>query len=334
MVNGIIVGIDNNGVENIYRVIICKYEEIKENTKLYNWDFKCEMMTKNQIISTINKYSSKVFLNIGLNENNDIIGKTASLSRFKKEDNGHHPIVIISQINNTEDKLIGYKIGTYDGNVKNISLKEIIAYGNRMQKQGLIPVENAIFVNEDALSNKRAHFKSYPNMPFISESYEVNKNKYADTNRRINVRENEKTLVKASEIFDKEQLEQLKLGKMHRVDIRIYANPKISAKKMKILREGLEKGVNVKPFAFPEYKELSMLYYIDCIENGIDIKPMLNPEYNEGHLFQLALAIELGLDISKMCNPKLTPNDMEEIRERLEANIWRDELVKKDGSWK
>jgi len=333
MQKGIVVGIDTQGNDKIYRVLVCNIQENSKGKCFYDWAFKCVTMDTSRIISQI-MTDKNFFLNLGIDNSGKITGKSASLSRFDDNKSGRHPLVIISQISTTDGRLIGYKAATYDGNVRNISLKEMIAYGNRTTKQGLIPVQNAIFVAEDEATGKKAHFKSYPNMPFITELYEVGKNKYSEQNRRVPVRQNEKTLVKASEIFDKEQMEQLKLGKQHKVDIRIYANPKISAKKMKILRAGLEKGLNIKPFAFPEYKELCMMYYVDCLENGIDIRPMLNPKYNEGHLFQLALAVELGLDISKMCNPSLSANDMEEIRERLEANIWKDELVKKDGTWK
>ena len=92
-------------------------------------------------------------------------------------------------------------------------------------------------------------------------------------------------------------------------------------------------GVNVRPYAHPEYNPLCMMYYNDCLDNHIDIKPFLSSKYNAQQLFQLALGSENGVNIEKMCNPKLGANEMAEIRERLEANIWKDQLVKKDGSW-
>ena len=79
---------------------------------------------------------------------------------------------------------------------------------------------------------------------------------------------------------------------------------------------------------------MAMRYYSDCLENNINIRQFLSPKYNIGQLSELSLAVELGLDITKMCNPKLKADEMAEIRERLERNIWKDWLVNKDGSWK
>ena len=206
----------------------------------------------------------------------------------------------------------------------------MLAYGNRITKQGGVPVQNAIFVKADG--DKKEHYKSYPNAPFLNEVLITNKNKYSEV-KKSPVRENQKTLKRLDEIYTKPQLVQLKLGKEHGVDIRVYANPSLTAEKMKILRCGLENKVNVKPIAFNEYTEKAMLFYIDCLENGLNIRNFLNPKYDLGQLSELSLAEEIGLDISKKSNPKLSASEMAEIRERLEHNIWKDELVKKDGSW-
>lgn len=330
MIKAVVVGIDKMGQEDVYRLLVCNYAaNPSSSVESYSWNFKCVMTNAEDLVKYIRKYGNDFILNIGF-ENNKITGKSAALTRFNSNKN-HHPFLIISQIQNkANNNIIGYKIATYDGKVKNISLKEMIAYGNRATKQGLIPVQNAIFVPQE--NDKKAHFKSYPNMQFIVETYDSGKNKYTD-NRRVQTKSNEKALVKASEIFTKEQMYQLGLGKKNGVDIRIYANPKLSAEQMEVLREGLQDKVNVKPFAFPEYTRDCMLSYICDLKNGLDIKKYLSPKYCLGQLFQLSLANEQGLNISKISNPSLTAEEMTEIRERLEANIWRDELVTKDGSW-
>lgn len=331
MVKALVVGIDKVNNNKLYRVICCEYKDTEKGKGYHKWNFKCEMLQEDKVKELIKKRGNEFFLNIGLDSEGNINGKNSSLTRFDASKTGHHPVVIIAQYQTEEGRLIGYSIATYEGKVKSIPLKDMIAYGVRCNKSGTIPVQNAIFVPSD--ETKRAHFKSYPNMPFIVSLHNTGKNKYVDT-RKVDMKANEKSLSKINEIFTEAQIHQLKLGKAHGIDYKVYANPNLSPEQMKVLREGLEKGINVKPFSHPDYSALSMMYYIDCIENNINIKPFLSSKYKPDQLFQLSLASELGLNIEKICNPKLGASEMAEIVERLEAKVWKDHLVKKDGSWK
>lgn len=320
-----VVGIDKVGNETGYRIINGMAVPIDNTDKQYNWKFECKILNEKQVIETLSK--GLKYINIELKDGK-IKGSTGALSRFESKQ--HKPCVIISQLVNSENKILGYKVASYDGSVKNIPLKEMVAYGNRISKGNCIPVQNAIFV--PAEGDKKEHYKTYPNSSFFIEKIPSKKNAES-RQKRVQLKENGKTLNRLEEIYTKEQLVQLKLGKEHGVDIRVYANPALKPNQMTVLREGLEQRINVKPIAFPEYDYYVMRYYLDCLKNKIDIRQFLNPQYNIGQLSELSLAAELGLDITKMCNPKLSPNDMAEIRERLERQIWKDELVKKDGSW-
>lgn len=325
---GILVGIDKDNQNNKgYRILTANLKALGVNK--YNWNFKATMMNEQQLINSI-VHSTDTFkwLNVTVS-NGKIKGINASLSRFEST-KGHHPYLIISQLENQDSKIVGYKVANYDGNVKNIPIRELIAYGERTTKIGEIPVQNAVFIPSDG--KRRGHFKPYSKMEFIIEVVESQKNKHVEE-KKVNVVKNAKTLSRLEEIYSREQIEQLRLGKQNGIDIRIIANPQLSAEQMKTLREGLESGVNVKPFAFPEYQVLNMKTYILDLQNGINIKAYLSPKYDLGQLAELSLATELGLDISKMSNPKMSANDMAEIRQRLQYKIWKDELVKKDGSW-
>lgn len=323
---GTVVGIDTDNLNNkVYRVLLSDIS--KKGNDEYNWKFRCNLVPEEKLRGLpVNKW-----LNIKF-ENNKITGLGAALSRFNSTN--HHPYVVLSKLVSDDDRILGYKIASYDGAVKNIPLKSILAYGNRIAKMGAVPIQNAIFIPADG--DKREYFKSYPDCDFIKEVIHINKNTKAEQ-KRVQLQKNGKTLnntSKLEEIYTKDQLVQLKLGKDKGVDIRIYANPALTAHQMKQLRKGLEMGLNVKPIAFPEYKVDAMAYYIDTLEAGFDIRTFTNPKYDIGQIAELALAYELGLDISKMSNPKYAANEMAEIRERLERNIWKDELVNKDGDWK
>lgn len=326
---GIVVGIDSDGTNKAYRVLVATIVPKKEE-KQYNWKFECRLLSKQQVIALLQR--NVKWLNIKL-DNGEIKGSAGDLKRFNSNNN-HRPYVIISQLINSDNKIIGYKIANYDGGVKNIAIKEMVAFGNRAVKQGYIPIQNAIFIPADKNSKdaKSSYFKSYPNSPFIEERIITNKNEYADK-RRVNSVKNEKTLNKLDDIYTPEQIRELKLGKKNGVDIRIYANPSLSARQMHILRDGLEKKVNVKPFAFPDYTEDAMKYYILEIITGMDIRQYLNPKYSIAQIAELSIAVDEGLDVSKMQDPSLSVRQMQERRIRLENNVFHEEDVKVDGSW-
>lgn len=327
---GIVVGIDSGNGCKAYRSLIATISAKQGVAKQYNWQFECKLLTEEQLIDTLNRKVK--WLNVKL-DNGKIKGSSGDLKRF--DSNEHKPFVIISQLINSDNKIIGYKIANYNGGVKNIPLKEILAYGRRAVKQGFIPIQNAIFVDETNASDnsfKSAHFKAYPNCSFIQEVLPVQKNQYAEK-RRVNTQNNNKSLSKLEEIYTPEQIKQLKLGKEHGVEIRVYANPSLSAKQMMVLREGLEQKLNVKPFAFPDYSVDAMRYYMIELRTGMDIRQYLSPKYSIAQIAELSIAVDEGLDISKMNDPSLSVRQMQERRIRLENNVFHEEDVKIDGSW-
>ena len=320
-----IVGIDsmNNSPEKVYRAVISEYKNI-DNSKpgYYTWNFKCEMLPEYKILELLQKYGEDKFLNLGFNKTTGkVTGKVASLDRFKPS-KSHRPLVIIGQIQTKEGKLLGYIVATYDGKIQRIQLKEMLAYGARCTNNGTIPVQNAAYVPADN-NGKSAHYKAYSGMPFIECLHDIGVNKYTDT-RKVQTSENKKTLSKLEEIYTKEQIRELKLGKKNGVKIAIYADPKLTAGQMRALREGLEQKVDVRPFAHPDYKEICMDYYVDCLIDKTNIKPFLSPKYNEAQLFQLSLACLEGVNISDMCDAKLSADEMCELRERRSKKFWSD----------
>jgi hypothetical protein len=325
---GAVVGYQNIDDKNkAFRVVYLDAKAIGD--KQYKWQIRAELKTEADIVAgklAVNPKEVK-WLNIAV-ANGKVKGTTGDLNRFNNKVNNPH--VIVTQIINGNGVTIGYKVLTHGGELKNVPLKEMIAYGLRVTKQNGIPVQNAIFIPAD--DTKRAHFKAYPGNRFVEESL-VAKTKTAEATPSVPVKKNAETLNRLDEIYSKAQIEQLRLGKQSGVDIRIYANPELSAEQMKVLRGGLEKHINVKWVANKDYSALAMKAYIQALLDRIDIRPFLNPKYDVGQIGELALAAELGLDLSKMADPKYNANDMAEIRERLERKIWRDTLLSVDGKW-
>ena len=343
---GVVVGIDNfsqtPNAAKVYRVLFAQVQLNKKDKLIASgeWSFKKAGLDERTLLEKLGKVK---FLNVTKSEDNKIKGFPASLDRFKPVAGaaGHNqrggvfrPIVILSELISSEGFLIGYKIATANGEVKNIINKELIAFCNRAVKAGAIPIQNGMFVAES--NGVKAHIKSYPNSPFITETLQVNKNKHVE---KANVRlaNNEKTLNKLEEIYSKEQIHELRLGKKAEVDIRVYANPNLSAEQMSALRKGLAKGVDpkwLKLIASPAFSKDCMNFYIADLESGCDIRSYVNPKYNIHQLSVLSIGAEAGVDISKFSNPELTATEMQEIEERLESAIYKHIEVDMDGSWK
>lgn len=321
-----IIGMDSESSIRVVSAIA-----VKNNNGTMDWKFTCKIMT---IIDVTNSLRSREkWLNVGLASNsgakNGIVGTSGSLSRFKDR-----PVVIISQIVAESGRLIGYKVADYKGRVRNISLREMLAYGEKATKEGKVPVQNAIF--NAGTDDRKGFYKSYTGAQFITEVF-TNGTKKPNTNTesstKINTSQNEESLKRLDEIFSKEQINQLKLAREHGVDVRKIANPRLSYAQMREQRVAWEKGVNPTPYSSPEYEPMVMRFYTAELKNGRDIRGYLSPKYSLGQLSELSLAEEDGLDLSLIADVKKTPQDMAEIRERMIANIWKDELVKKDGSW-
>ena len=101
---GVIIGIDNNNGIKDYRMIVVSLAEknVKNN---YDWKFTAKLVNEQTLKSMINNKTS--WLNIKL-ENGQLKGSCGSLARF--EDTKHRPYVILSQIQDSSGKLLGYKV--------------------------------------------------------------------------------------------------------------------------------------------------------------------------------------------------------------------------------
>lgn len=325
---GTVIGIDNTNGDMIYRVLMAQ-TNIDGSNISGEWQFRKMLMSKDDLVNSLNRTK---YINVCI-ENNSIKGQAGSLDRFKIDSSkcNMRPVVILSELITSDGRTVGYKIVTYNGEVKNIILKELIAYCNRVTKSGGVPIQNAIFTPET--DGVKAHIKSYPHITFFKETLQTNKNKYAEQTKTSTAKNN-KALTKLEEVFSKEQIAELRAGKQDGVEIKIYANPALTPKQMRVLRKGLKQGVNVRPIAIPEYKPECMTFYIADLANGCDIRSYLSPKYSLYQLSELSLAAEAGLDISKIGNPKLTPTEMQEMRERMQSSLYKNIEVANDGSWK
>lgn len=318
-----VVGIDKTPNGDAYRVLSVSLTQTGKMQ--YDWSYMRSIIPESKILESIK--AGEKWLNVKA-ESGKIKGNGASLSRFVN--NKNRPFVILSQITNGK-RTIGYRVANYDGNVTTIPLKRMVEHGFKMTAINGVPVQNAIFVPSE--DRKVSHYKSYPNQNFIEELF-VQKSNTNKVQTRVAEKTNEKNITKLEDIFTKQQIAEIRAGQKSGVNVRIYANPALSAEQMHELRKGLESKLDVRCLANPQFKVDVMKYYIADLATGLNIKEYLNPNYSLAQLSEVSTAYELGLDISELSNPKLSAREMAEISTRLSLNTWKTHKVNSDKSWK
>ena len=321
-----VVGVDKTEQGTCYRVILAQFEQKPDKT--FNWNFIKKMLNEGSIVQSMKK--GLHWANVKYADGK-LKGSSGELSRFNNKVN--RPIVIISRITDGNGKVLGYKVADYNGNVINKSLNDMLNYGVKVAKGNGVPVQNAKFMTVSE-TNKRPFYSAFPGCNFIEEIVVRRKNTNASNIKKVDTAKNSKTLNNLTDIYTKEQIKELKGGKSEGLNIKIYANPQLSAKQMSILRYGLKKKVNVRPIAFPEFKEDVMKYYVADLINGIDIRPYVNSKYSLGQVACLSTAYDLGLDIGSLADPNLSAEDMEREKDRLASQLWKSLEVETDSSWK
>lgn len=132
------------GQEVIYSVleyVFTEGGECKSKVNLYN-----------EGLLALNILNNRLSLTNAILLEDKIVGKPASLDRF----NEYSIVVLIKLMRGGE--VIGYKVSTHDGQVKNIKIDDILLYCNRVAGLEYIPVQNMIYTQAaDSLREYETH---------------------------------------------------------------------------------------------------------------------------------------------------------------------------------
>lgn len=317
---GVVVGIDKQGTTKVYRVVLFSYDNSSKE-----WKFRRQRVVEDQLVSGIN-HGKLSLENAGVRDGK-LWGKTGDLSRF--ENGVNNPVVILTELVIEGQGVIGYKIVTYEGVVKNINVKNLLIYCEGINRGRGVPIQNGMYVKEQG--RNKAHIRCYPDGEYIKEMLERKVSKHA---KPAKLDKSARAIAKLEEMFNKDQIKELKLGKQNGVDIKVYANNKLEAGQMRIIREALEEGLNAELFADPGYSITAMRLLRADMKYGIDVRYYMNPDFSAEQLMELSVGYISGVDISKYADPKNPPEEMAEIRVRLENNLWRELDVESDDTWK
>ena len=320
IVKAIIINIEKINNVNMVSVLFCEKED--DNS---DFQYTLQIVTEDSVIDALK--AGRVTLDNAKVDGGKLKGITGDLKRFAGE---HKPVVILAEMHQEKQGLIGYRVSLSNGTVRRVKLKEMLAYAKRKTDANQIPFQNGIYVRET--DEKKEFIKAYKSSGFDVDVITARKNKHAAP-ANINMKSNEKAISKLDELFTKEQQAELRKGKLAGVDIRIYGNNKLSAEQMAVIRQGLEERLPMKLVADPEYSVQSMKMYMADMKYGYDVTGYLNPKYTAEQIMEVSIGITEGVDVSKYADPSNTPERMAETRLRLEHDIWKEEHALPNGKW-
>jgi len=315
MIVAVVDVVNIHGQGRLFRLVAANRKQGGE------YEFKRAQKTEKDLMADLSIGKYKI-INADL-DGDKIKGTAGDFSRF---DNGvNKPLVILTEIVDHRGNTRGYRVSNFKGEVASMALKDVLNYCLKVHEKGGIPIQNGIYV--PANGSQKAFIRSYPNAPFKKDIM-ARKNSQNVRPAKIDKVETEKNVNKLEELFNKEQIKELKLAKEHGVDVRIIGNNKLSAEQMRVIRECEEQGLPGRWFADPAYSLDTMLFLQVELMNGAEIRHLLNPKYSVGQMLELSVAYEQGLDTSEMDDPNLTVEEMAERRIRLASGLWRSHEVK------
>lgn len=317
VIKAAVFGIKDTTNGRAFAVIKYKYSVVNSEPR---WDARVYTMQESELSKVISKRDIE-FINVDV-KNGSVIGKGASLDRFKKQLNTQIVIGVMTVNGQNGQKVIGYRIVNSSGIIRAVKIADIIKFADKASKQGQIPFQNAVYVQ--AKDNQSAFLRAYTEGDFIQERHIYStkaKQVVDDSNTSSELGGKAKATKSLSEIYTRAQLVELKAGKSEGLPVRVYANPELQAEQMHALRSALQKRINPQRFASPEYGPEKMRFFTTQLLKGNRINEYLNPEYSYAQLIRLAGAVEMGLDVRRIANPKMsvTMMDDELIHMELEA---------------
>lgn len=306
----------------MFKNILVGIDKKLDKYTVYSLEFRrVAVLSEKELIKAIQ--NGMEFENVAV-ENNQLKGTSGSLSRFDTK-----PYVILSRVADHRDTTIGYDISDYSGRVRRVLLKHCLAFARSKTTENEIPFQNAIYVPDTI--EKKAHIKSYTGHDFPTVQIKAANNRHSIQQSKAGV----VSLVKANfdaiskkmqSEYTKEQLEQLRLGVQHKIAYSLYANKDISAEKMRLMREHMERGYLPTTIAHPSFIipcSIDCLQYVLAVDAmGRDVRSLLNPKYTVPQMVQINLGLILGLDVNEYADPSLSVQSMEKIRIRMEGKYW------------
>lgn len=230
--------------------------------------------------------------------------------------------VILQEIQNEAGGVLGYVLAFPDGRCLRVAAADVYTYCENARLLGRPAIQNMQYVS--TANGTASHLKNYEGRTvpvYIHRRRAVNAEKAGAAPKAPEaVPVPEKPT--AQTVFTPEQLEVLGRGKQEGVDIRVYANPAYSPKHMDVIRNILVHKKDPSLLLNPKLPEHLVSFYGHDIVSGADIRPYFNPAYTVKQAMQVKLGVIRGLDVSVYASPTTDGDEMEQIRVRMDADMW------------
>lgn len=119
------------------------------------------------------------------------------------------------------------------------------------------------------------------------------------------------------------QLEEIRLGLEHGIDVSIYANPKYSFTKMAELRKGLEHGLDITKYLDVQFTTAQMLEIRVGLEDGLDVSLYNALNYSSLYMKVIRLGLKQGLDLRTVVGQGYTSNEYQQIIKSLQRGSFK-----------
>lgn len=268
--------------------------------------------------------------------NGKIVSRGASFDRFKKtgmpwqvKRNGQvhkiTPMLLVGTVTSNysaSQRPVAYRVWTYESGLIGLYAEEVVRYAAAAQKAGRIPFQNAMYI--PGRVGQMGFFRPYNDGDFIVEDIKYETKKSVAVKPVPVEKAAEDADKQPKNLFNRQQMEQLRLGREHDVDIKQYANPAFNANQMEALRLQLERGINPQRFRNPCYQAQKMRFFTQQLIANRRITELLNPAYTYPQIQRISYAMSRGLDISKIQNPKMSVGQMDDEIIHMEIDKYKD----------
>lgn len=121
--------------------------------------------------------------------------------------------------------------------------------------------------------------------------------------------------------MDSEQKHEIELAKRSGLDIKFMTYTEFrDCWQLEQIRLGLEHNIDVSPYSKPVYTWAQMREIRIGIEKNLNISKYLNSDFSYNQMQMIRKGLESGIDVSNYANPNISTVEMEEIYNKLCQN--------------
>lgn len=252
--------------------------------------------------------------------NGSIKEDIGSLSRLKPR-NGVVPHILLATYVSSSERVIGYILASQDATIVRVRPDALFAACEQAKSRGVSFIQNGIYRKTE----NGPQIACYPNKPFVVIHQSPKVKRVAEP-AKVDVSKNKKNLSEDRRSkYSPAQLQELDYAVQNGVNPIIIANPKLTAKQMRVLWLAKKNRICVEYFANPKFSDEQMQFLSDRLVSKQvfqECKIMINPKFNVNQMAEIYLGAMAGLDVSVYAKPELSAERMQTERALLDKKTY------------